>query len=562
MKLKKFGTAILIGLLLFGALGFGVGQVTATEAVDYDALIWYLPDAPDGWVEEEPDGMTFNIDDGTWSVATLGYSNYDDDLVFVTVGIMDSAYYTVGWWEMWDELYAYDDVGGYAEPVTVNGYPAWEVYSADWNEYSLFISIDGRFMVNIHTDSDWYTLDEFANAIDYEGIAELGEEVPTYISPDLTEEPFEPYYPLEPTPTPPDPGPFLSFIPVIALIIIFIVARSWRKGGRSAKPQPPTQPQPPTEPPKPMPEPLPKPEPVIEPVSTPQEPNITITSAFGYKGATIIHKIKVENHASETVGDIKIRLFVPEVFLLKDQEKQIGLLKSGESKTVTFDIRPTGECGDCEVSGRATYYDYASRKTREVDIPAKSLSIVCPMLKAQKIDKQAWKDTVMRLIQAEESTKEIEIPAETLFTMASRVIEDLNMFLLEPEVTSTAQLFNGVARFFAKGVRELTYAAQIEVVGGTKKSKLILRVWAEKEEALTGFYHGILDEIEKRVQVKGYIDDSLVQQYYQVGTLVKDSVVQRSKIGAEGEAGKKCPRCGNAVSKDERFCPKCGEKLQ
>jgi hypothetical protein len=558
MTLKKFGTAILIGLLLFGALGLGIGQVTAIEAVDYNTLIWYLPYAPDGWEEGESDGMTFNIDDGTWSVATLGYSNYDD--AYVTVGIMDSAFYTVGWWEIWDELYTYDDAEGYAEPVTVNGYPAWEVYSADWNEYSLFISIDGRFMVNIHTNSDWYTLDEFANSIDYEGIAALGDELDDYYTIEPT--PTDDYYTIEPTPSPSEGGGEGLFIAALVLIILFVVARSWRKGGKSAKPKPPTQPQPPAEPPKPKLEPLPKQEPVIEPVSTPHEPDITITSAFGYKGATIIHKIKVGNPASETVGDIKIRVFVPEVFLLKDQEKHIGLLKSGESKTVTFEIRPTGECGDCEVSGRATYYDYASRKTKEVDIPAKSLSIVCPMLKAQKIDKPAWKDTVMRLIQAEESTTEIEIPAETLFTMASRVIEDLNMFMLEPEVTSTAQLFNGVARFFAKGVRELTYAAQIEVVGGTKKSKLILRVWAEKEQALTGFYHGILDEIEKRVQVKGYIDDSLVQQYYQVGTLVKDSVVQRSTIGAEGEAGKKCPRCGNAVSKDERFCPKCGEKLQ
>jgi hypothetical protein len=325
------------------------------------------------------------------------------------------------------------------------------------------------------------------------------------------------------------------------------------KAKTSAELQGSAHPQPATEPP-------PAPEPIRE--STPVEPEsgIQITSAFGYKGATIIHKVSVANPTEETVGDINLHLFVPEVFLLKDTEKHIGLLKPGESKTVTFEIRPTGECGDCEVSGRATYYDYASKKTKEVDIPTKSLSIVCPILRAQKIDKSVWKDSVTRLIQAEESTTEIDIPAETLFTMISRVIEDMNMFMLEPEVTSTPQLFNGVARFSATGVKALNYAAQIEVVGGAKKSKLILKAWAEKEEALTGFYHGILDELEKRVQVKCYIDDGIVHQFYQIGTLVKDSVVQRSMIGAE--PANKCPNCGRAVSEDEKFCQECGERLK
>jgi hypothetical protein len=86
-----------------------------------------------------------------------------------------------------------------------------------------------------------------------------------------------------------------------------------------------------------------------------------------------------------------------------------------------------------------------------------------------------------------------------------------------------------------------------------------LKAWAEKEEALTGFYHGMLDELEKRVQVKDYIEDSIVQ--YNIGTVVKDSVVQRSTIGGGEETGRTCPQCGRSVSEDERFCPECGEKL-
>ena len=355
--------------------------------------------------------------------------------------------------------------------------------------------------------------------------------------------------------------PPLYLIGAVALIAIIIIAGIGRS--RTGKSNETTKLQQPPEPPKPDTKP-PKQEPTIEPAPTIPEPDIFITSAFGYKGATIVHKIKVENPTSEPVSDIKIHLFVPDVFLLKEQEKNIGLLKPKESKTVTFEIRPTGECGDCEVSGRVTYYDYATKKTKEVDIPAKTLSIVCPLLKLKIIDEAAWRLVVSELAKTEESTKEIDMPAKTLFEVASDILRDMNMFMLPPTVTETPQLYRATARFYAEGVKQLKYAAQIEVVGGTKKSKLILKAWAEKEEALTGFYHGLLDEIEKRVQVKGYIEDSIVQQFYhigdRIGTVVKDSVVQRSTIG--GTAVKKCPSCGKEVSEDEQFCPSCGEELK
>ncbi len=290
--------------------------------------------------------------------------------------------------------------------------------------------------------------------------------------------------------------------------------------------------------------------------------DINITSAFGYKGATILYKIKVESTMSAPIADIKISLFVPNVFLLLEKEKSLALLKPGESKTVTFEIRPSGECGDCEVSGKVTYYDTASNRTKEMDIDSKMLSIVCPMLKVKEISEVEWHNMVSNLFETEESTKEIDMPAETLFTMVSRIIKDMHMHMLKPEVTQNQKLFNGVARFYGEGVKGLRYAAQVEVVGGARKSKLILKAWAEKEDALTGFYHGILDEIEKRVNVKGYIDDSIVQYNVhigdRIGTQVKDSIVQRSNIGA---GAKTCPNCGREVEANEKFCKDCGARL-
>lgn len=183
------------------------------------------------------------------------------------------------------------------------------------------------------------------------------------------------------------------------------------------------------------------------------------------------------------------------------------------------------------------------------------------MLKRREIGEEEWEQVTEELVKAEENIKELSVPAENLFNITIRVIKDNGMFMLKPEVTLTPQLFNGYSRFYAEGVTGLRYAAYVEVVGGSRKSRMILKVWAEKAEALTGFYHRILDEIEKRVDVKIFIDDAIVQQYIhigdRIGTQVQDSIVQRSTIGADV---KRCPNCGGVVG-DEKFCTGCGAKL-
>ncbi|MFA4957825.1 MAG: zinc ribbon domain-containing protein [Candidatus Methanoperedens sp.] len=284
-------------------------------------------------------------------------------------------------------------------------------------------------------------------------------------------------------------------------------------------------------------------------------------SAFGYKGATILYKVKIENNTPEPMSDIKVYPYVPDVFLLKEKEKSISLIEPNSSQTVTFEIRPTGECGECMVSGRVNYYDTSLKKRKDIELESKSLSIICPMLRRKEISEDSWREKISNLVKAEENTTDIPLDGEGLFGMICEILKDMNLYALAPNSTK-AQIFRGTAKFFGEGVKGLQYAAQVEVVGGSRKSKLIIKAWAEKEDALTGFYHGILDEIEKRIKVKEYIDDSIMQYNIHIGdkisTQVKDSFVQRSNIGS---AERTCPNCGKMAGANEKFCNECGEKL-
>jgi len=203
------------------------------------------------------------------------------------------------------------------------------------------------------------------------------------------------------------------------------------------------------------------------------------------------------------------------------------------------------------------YYDYGTKKRQDVDIEKKMVSIVCPVLKRKEIDEDGWRNATEELIKAEENTKDLDIPAENLFNIATRVLKDMSMYMIPPEITSTPQLFTGVGMFYAEGAAGLRYAAYIEVVGG-RKSRMILKAWAEKEEALTGFYHRILDEIEKRTDIKMFINEGIIQ-YSTNNTVVRDNIIQRSNLDLGTK--KLCPKCGKEANGNESFCMHCGAKL-
>ncbi|MCX9085745.1 MAG: hypothetical protein OIN87_13210 [Candidatus Methanoperedens sp.] len=143
------------------------------QAVHFSKLIELLPESPAGWTAQEPQGNSFTIEEGSWSMASRAYTK--DDAGSATVTIMDSAYYNVGLFQAWSGFVQWESTDGYYKTTTVKGFPAFETYSKSGKTYGRYINIKDRFMVYIIAENnDKDVLNALENSINFNGIGKLG----------------------------------------------------------------------------------------------------------------------------------------------------------------------------------------------------------------------------------------------------------------------------------------------------------------------------------------------------------------------------------------------------
>ena len=191
---KFFTVIVLTGILLLsGCTGKDTTQGTNTQnentpqtketspekpapgtvqTVHFSKLIEMLPASPAGWTADEPQGNSFTIESGSWSMASRTYTKGNTDSATVT--IMDSAYYNVGLFQAWEGFVQWESTDGYYKTTTVKGFPAFETYSKSAKTYGKYINIKDRFMVYIIAgNNDKEVLNSLENSINFNGIGGL-----------------------------------------------------------------------------------------------------------------------------------------------------------------------------------------------------------------------------------------------------------------------------------------------------------------------------------------------------------------------------------------------------
>lgn len=139
------------------------------DVVDYQKLLPILPEAPQGWTADNPEGSTEDVGGFRITNVHRDYHKGEGDKVpTAAISILDSVSnpeYVTATTASWN--HKTETPEGYSKPVTIDGNPGFEAYDKDQKNASLWVMIAKRYFVQIELQNqDPKELQEWVKRID------------------------------------------------------------------------------------------------------------------------------------------------------------------------------------------------------------------------------------------------------------------------------------------------------------------------------------------------------------------------------------------------------------
>jgi len=170
-------------LLFAFIIGFVAGELRGQnepnlipDVVDPAKLMPILPEAPEGWTAEKPEGASEDV--GGFKITNVHrdyHKGESADSPRVSISILDSVaspdyveVATAGW----DK--SSETPEGYAKPVTIDGNPGREDYEKEKKIASLWVMVAKRYFVTLELQNqDPKELQEWIKRVDLKRLAEI-----------------------------------------------------------------------------------------------------------------------------------------------------------------------------------------------------------------------------------------------------------------------------------------------------------------------------------------------------------------------------------------------------
>jgi hypothetical protein len=170
-----FAVTLLTGILL-GAAQAQNEPILVPEAVDYQKLIPILPEPPEGWTADKPEGSTEDV--GGFRIANV-HRDYrkgeGDKAPTAAVSILDSVSnpdYVSATTAAWNNNTESSE--GYGKSVTIEGNPGFEAFEKESKHATLWVMIANRYFVQVELQNqDPAELQQWIKRVDLKKLADI-----------------------------------------------------------------------------------------------------------------------------------------------------------------------------------------------------------------------------------------------------------------------------------------------------------------------------------------------------------------------------------------------------
>ncbi|PYJ72017.1 MAG: hypothetical protein DME75_06350, partial [Verrucomicrobia bacterium] len=143
-----------LALLASFGVGTSYGQnepLLVPDAVDYEKLLPILPDAPQGWTADKPEGSTEDVGGFRLTNVHRDYRKSEGDNVpTAAISILDSVAnpdYVSATTAAWNNNSETSE--GYSKSVTIDGNPGFEAFEKESKHATLWVMIANRYFLQI-----------------------------------------------------------------------------------------------------------------------------------------------------------------------------------------------------------------------------------------------------------------------------------------------------------------------------------------------------------------------------------------------------------------------------
>src|SRR5439155_7444483 len=175
------GRAGFFALMLFAAFGLSAARaqnepILVPDAVDYQKLLTILPEPPQGWTADKPEGSTEDV--GGFRITNVHrdyHKGEGEKTPTAAISILDSVAnpdYVSATTAAWNS--PNETADGYGKPITIDGNPGREDYDRLQKHASLWVMIANRYFVQIELQNqDPKELQEWIKRVDLKKLAAI-----------------------------------------------------------------------------------------------------------------------------------------------------------------------------------------------------------------------------------------------------------------------------------------------------------------------------------------------------------------------------------------------------
>jgi hypothetical protein len=170
-----FAVIILVSFCV-GAVSAQDEPILVPDSVDYQKLLPVLPDAPQGWTADKPEGST--EDAGGFRITNVHRDYHKGEganAPTAAISILDSVAnpdYVSATTAAWNNTSETSE--GYSKSVTIDGNPGFEAFENEGKHGTLWVMVAKRYFLQIELQNqDPKELQEWVKRVDLKKLAEI-----------------------------------------------------------------------------------------------------------------------------------------------------------------------------------------------------------------------------------------------------------------------------------------------------------------------------------------------------------------------------------------------------